>query len=184
MKQNLTKEMIQATSFYKTRPKVIRELMDRVPSTHEYRINDTGHTCTIHSYNENGTVSVIRAVEPNDAIRGISENIEWIKVFGLEPEDLTLIEDKPIEVDVNDLLDSETHVVKVQRSLASSDDEESMLIYTEDRKFEYQGPLTSTVASLMEDKVKIYAEAELIPDPKEEGKFKFCLVHLIEDQSW
>jgi hypothetical protein len=181
MKQNLTKEMIQESSFYKTRPKVIRKLMDELPSTHEYMIIDTGHVCTIHSYNENGTVSVMRPIEDGDLIKGIPEKTEWIKVFGLEPADLKLIEDKPIEVESDDLRDSETHQIKMQRSL-SSDDEERMLLYTKDRKFEYEGSLTDAARKFMKHDVKVYAEAEIIPNG--DGTFRFSLVHLIKDQSW
>lgn len=188
MEVQLTIEMIHDSAFYKTRPKSIQKLIDKLPGTHEYEIIDTGHICVIYSYSENGTVTVIRPVTEADEHFNLESHIEFINVFGLKPEDLKIRLDKPVMVDSSDITDEEVRVVKIQRSLAGSSDEDMMLVYDETREFTYEGPLTGDVARLMEDDVKIYAEAALIPnldkDGNADGTFRFSVVHIIEDQEW
>lgn len=41
-----------------TRPKVIREMGRKCPPDREYKIKSTGQTAVLHSYNEDGTVTV------------------------------------------------------------------------------------------------------------------------------
>ena len=41
-----------------SRPQVIKELCDRFPPYNLYRLKSTGQLVTLHSYNENGTVTV------------------------------------------------------------------------------------------------------------------------------
>jgi len=189
MKKNLTIELIRESAFYKTRPKKIQELIEKVPPTHEYQITETGHVCSIYSYAEDGTLTVVREVNEMDKLTGkIADNITHINVFGLKPEDLTKLDNKPIEVEEDDIKKEEMRIIKIQRSLASNKAEQSMLIYDEFREFEYEGPLTGDVARLMGDKPKIYAEAMLVPDKDEDGNetgtFKFSVAHLTEDQEW
>lgn len=65
-----------------TRPPVIQEMARRVPPDRLYRI-DSGHRCTIYSYNESGTVTVEVTGEFNRVIFGR-------RVFGIDPA--TLVE--------------------------------------------------------------------------------------------
>lgn len=181
--------MVQDSSFYKTRPKAIQKMIDKTPPTHEYKINETGHVCTIYSYEEGGSITVLREINDIDRVSGkLGDEITHLNVFGLTPEDITKLEDRPIEVDEDDIEHEEMKTIKIQRSLVSSDNSDTMLVYDEARDFEYQGPMTPEMISLMGDKPKIYAEAALTPNKDDNGKllgtFQFSIVHVIEDQEW
>lgn len=187
-KVNLTMETVKESAFYKTRPKHIQELIDKVPPTHHYKINDTGHICTIYSYQEDGGITVLREVNEIDKMNPkLDPKAEYINVFGLKPEDVTLLPDQPIQVDEEDIKSEEMMIVKIQRSLGGTEDEETMLIYDETREFMYQGPMIADVRRLMGEKEKIYAEAIINPNEDQADDLeasKFSIVHVIEDQEW
>jgi len=189
MKVELTLEMVQSTAFYQSRPKSIQKLIDKLPGTHEYEIIETEHICTIHSYNENGTVTIVRALVEGDRENfGLDEKTDGIQVFGLFPKDLRLRKDLPIMVEKNDRLEEEIKIVKIQRSLAGSTDEEQVLIYDKTKEFLYEGPLTGDVNRFMGEDDKVYGECSLLPNKDKEGKdlgtFRFSLIHRVKDQEW
>jgi hypothetical protein len=64
-----------------SRPPVIQELAAKLPGDRLYRIKDTGHRGTIHSYHENSTVTLL--------VDGRFNRVLFSrKVFGLSPEEL------------------------------------------------------------------------------------------------
>lgn len=65
-----------------SRPKLIQDLIDKLGPWTLYMLRETRHRCTIHSWNEDGTVTV--------AITGQYNLIPFgRRVFGVPPEDLT-----------------------------------------------------------------------------------------------
>lgn len=188
MEVKLTLEMIKDSEFYKTRPKSVQKLMMKVPGTHAYEILDTGHLCHIYSYNENGTVTVVRPVEDVDRERlDLADNITHINVFGLKPGDLKIRKDEPVMVNQEDVEGDEVRIVKIQRSLGGNVKETMMLIYDETREFMYEGPITPDVDSFIGDEDKVYAECALTPnltDGKPNGTYKFSLITPVNDQEW
>lgn len=178
--------MVRESAFYKSRPKVIQDLMEKVPPTHDYMIIETGHIGNIISYNEEGTVTLTRPTNEIDRIRGLKA--DFINVFGLKPEDIRKLDDKPIQVNEEDVISDKVIIVKVQRSLGGNNEEEMVLIYDEEKEFMYQGPMPGDVRALMGDAEKVYAEADLTPDRDEEGEltgtFKYSIIRIIEDKPW
>lgn len=70
-------------------------------------------------------------------------------------------------------------IVKVQRSITTSEAVPQVLVYNEDRSLQYQGPLTMEVAEWFEeDEYKFYADAEI----DELGRF--ALNYRVEEQDW
>lgn len=55
-------------------------------------------------------------------------------------------------------------IVKVQRSLATSEDVPQVLIYDRDRSVRLEGPLSDELARAMGADVKLYFEAEVVGD--------------------
>lgn len=73
-------------------------------------------------------------------------------------------------------------VVKIQRSIASSDERESCMVYNEDRSAMMICPLTAELRALFADDVfKIYAVADFNPDPEAR---ELHVVEVIDDQPW
>ena len=179
-------DMVRESAFFKSRPKAIQELMEKLPPTHEYRIIETGHIGSIYSYNEKGTVTLTREANEIDRMHGLKA--EYINVFGLKPEDIEIMKDKPIQVDDNAVTSDQIINVKVQRSLGGNNEEEMVLIYDESRDFMYEGPMPADIRAKMGEKEKMYAEACLTPDRNDEGDltgtFKYSIIRLIEDQPW
>ena len=64
-----------------SRPPVIRELCERFPPFNLYRLKGTGQRVTVHSYSENGTLTVNITGEYNIVIFDR-------QVFGIQPDDL------------------------------------------------------------------------------------------------
>lgn len=65
-----------------SRPQAVREMIDRWPPNRLYQMASTGHRCTIYSYSEDGTVTVL--------VTGEYNILEFArKVFGIDPNDLT-----------------------------------------------------------------------------------------------
>jgi len=65
----------------KTRPEIVQDLCERFPPDRLYRINGDGHRVTIHSYSEDGTMTVNVSGEYNSVI------FER-QVFGIKPDDI------------------------------------------------------------------------------------------------
>lgn len=51
-------------------------------------------------------------------------------------------------------------IIKIQRSLATTEKEQQMLVYDQSREFEYEGPITVEVAALLGREPKGYFIAE------------------------
>jgi hypothetical protein len=64
-----------------SRPPVVRELARRLPPTRLYRLKVSGHRCTIHSYSEDGSVTVNVTGDYNRVLFGR-------RVFGIPPDGL------------------------------------------------------------------------------------------------
>jgi hypothetical protein len=64
-----------------SRPEVIKELAKLLPPGRLYRLKTSNHRCTLHSYNEDRTVTVNVTGEYNRVLFSRS-------VFGIKPEDL------------------------------------------------------------------------------------------------
>src|SRR5678816_4355857 len=77
-----TEEQVKSFAEWRaTRPKVVQDLIDKLPMWTLFMLKETRHRCTIYSYNEDGTVSV--------AITGGYNLINYgRRVFGIHPEDL------------------------------------------------------------------------------------------------
>jgi len=65
-----------------TRPPLIQDLIDRFPPWTLFMLKDTRHRCTIYSYNENGTLTIVISGQFNLINFGR-------RVFGIHPDDLT-----------------------------------------------------------------------------------------------
>jgi hypothetical protein len=55
-------------------------------------------------------------------------------------------------------------IVKIQRPLMSTDPNAPVLIYNQDRTFETMVPFDRMMQFIMGDRVKMYAEVEILPD--------------------
>lgn len=64
-----------------SRPKAIQDLAAQLPPDRLYLLKKAGHRCTIHSYSEDGTVTVHVTGDYNLVVYGR-------KVFGVVPADL------------------------------------------------------------------------------------------------
>lgn len=69
-------------------------------------------------------------------------------------------------------------LVKIQRSIVTTEDHPQMLIYSKDRSVFHESDLTPEIKEIMGMEYKVYAEA--VKDDK--GKFK--VLRLVEDQPW
>jgi hypothetical protein len=74
-------DLDELRSWIEDRPQIIRDLCDRLPPDRLYRIKSSGKRCTIHSYSEDGTITVTVQAMYNDLPITYG-------VFGLRPEDL------------------------------------------------------------------------------------------------
>ena len=66
----------------KTRPKIVQDLCEQFPPDRLYQLYGTGHRVTIHSYSEDGTMTVIVSGEYNLV------TFER-RVFDIKPEEIT-----------------------------------------------------------------------------------------------
>ena len=82
-------------SWLASRPAVIQDMAKSHPPDRLYRMKDTGHRCTLYSYNENGTVTVDVTGEYNRVLFGR-------RVFGVAPSDLEECELPRPEEDLGD----------------------------------------------------------------------------------
>ena len=73
-----------------TRPQIIKDLCKRFPPYNIYRLKDSGHRVTLHSYSEDGTITVnvsgeYNAVMFDRQVFGISqENLEECDLPGAD----------------------------------------------------------------------------------------------------
>lgn len=68
-------------SWVSTRPPIIKDLCKRFPPYKLYHLKSSGHRVTLHSYSENGTITVNVSGEYNAVMFDR-------QVFGIKPEDL------------------------------------------------------------------------------------------------
>jgi len=68
-------------------------------------------------------------------------------------------------------------IVKIQQSLATSEGETQMLVYNEDRSYEFERPLTEWARQVLKGRPKAYFEMEVVP-----GGFR--LLGEVEPQPW
>lgn len=91
----MTLQDVQAMDWYKTRPKVIQDAIDKLPPIKLYRIKDIGKQCQVYSYSEPNdknkevTVTVILTGKggPLDGT-GLEKLDEGMKVFGYKLDNL------------------------------------------------------------------------------------------------
>ena len=77
------KDMVEWNEWKDSRPKVVREMCEKLPPWHYYDMPKTGQIAVPVSYNEDGTVRVI-IVGDQISIPSIMQ----IEVFGVSPSDL------------------------------------------------------------------------------------------------
>ena len=92
-----------------TRPEVVQKLCNDYPPDRLYKIKETGKRITLHSYSEDGTMTVNMTGEYNAVIFNS-------RVFGIKPEDIEECDlpatDEPTgtmltkEGDVNEFIDA------------------------------------------------------------------------------
>lgn len=68
-------------SWVATRPATVQEMCRKLPPDRLYRMNSTGHKVTLHSYSEDGTVTVDVSPDFNQVCFGR-------RVFGVAVDDL------------------------------------------------------------------------------------------------
>lgn len=73
-------------------------------------------------------------------------------------------------------------IVKIQRSLFTTEHTTQVYIYDKTRRNEYRGPITDQIEKLMGEKPKIYARASLIDD--ENGGKLFKIYKVVKDRNW
>jgi len=66
------------------RPKVVRDMIRKLPMDRLYRLKSSGHRVTLYSYSEDGTVTVNVLSVWNPETPLLSER----RVFGIDPKDL------------------------------------------------------------------------------------------------
>lgn len=96
---------LQQTEWYKTRPQIIKDLIDQFPYAASVRIRKTSQLAYIYSWNEDGTISVVITKEDNPNIINALPD-EAYRVFGYEPNDLVFIQENP-DLDLDRFLQGE-----------------------------------------------------------------------------
>ena len=74
-------------SWVAARPPVIKVMCEKLPPGRLYRLNTTGQRGTIHSYSEDGTVTMNFPADLNPC------SIFPVQVFGLNPNDIEECDD-------------------------------------------------------------------------------------------
>jgi len=86
-----TLEEIKESHWYKTKPKIIRELICQFPPDSAVLIKKTQQKAQIYSYFEDGTLKV--SIDPAENKTVGTVYSEPYLVFGYKPADLELIEE-------------------------------------------------------------------------------------------
>ncbi len=71
----------------KTRPKKIQQMAEKWPPYNIYRLTTTGQHCYLHSYSEDGTVSIIVNGHDSEVLNMMNQHMPC-NVFGINPEEL------------------------------------------------------------------------------------------------
>lgn len=71
----------------KGRPKIIKDLANKLNPFLRYRIKSTGQHCDIYSYSEDGTVTVAVNGYDKEILNIMNQSIQ-VNVFGLSPDDI------------------------------------------------------------------------------------------------
>lgn len=79
----------------KDRPEVIKKMAEKLKPWLKYKLKTTGQHCTIYSFSEDGTVTIYIDGHDDEVLNKINQLIA-IKVFGIDPDDLEVIELAPI----------------------------------------------------------------------------------------
>lgn len=74
------------------RPEIIKELANKLPPWHRYRIKQTGQHCHIFSYLENGTVVVTVNGHDSQFLDAANQAMPFT-VFGIDQNDLKIIDE-------------------------------------------------------------------------------------------
>lgn len=77
-------EELKETEWFKERPKVIKDLIRKVPSDTVYFMESSKHFCRIYSYHEDGTLTVVVLHVDNPGHLAFER-----RVFGINPNELT-----------------------------------------------------------------------------------------------
>jgi len=85
---------IKQTDWFKSRPKIIQDLICRFPYAATVRIKETKQIAYVYSWDENGTISVVITQEDNPGIRNAIPDENYC-VFGYKPDDLVFINENP-----------------------------------------------------------------------------------------
>lgn len=88
----MTLEEMKQTDWYKTRPKVIKDLICQYPYASTVKIKPTGQIAYVYSWFEDGTLSVVINQEDNPC-NAVSDGV--YRVFGYRPDDLEFIQENP-----------------------------------------------------------------------------------------
>ena len=75
-------------------------------------------------------------------------------------------------------------LVKVQVSIDTNQDQQQVLVYNEDKSYQWVGPASEDVLNEMKGRLKVFFEASLTPDPNKPGGKLIELNHEVEEQGW
>lgn len=97
----MTLKEIQESEWYKKRPKVIQEAINKLPPIHPYKFKDSGKQCIIRSYEEHksGKLEDVTCTVVKTGIGGVMAESglgvfdKDIGVFGVSLDDLEAWED-------------------------------------------------------------------------------------------
>lgn len=97
---------LKETCWYKERPDIIKELINKFPPSSSVLIKDTSQKAYTYSWSEDGTISLV--IDPSENKHLSNALSETYKVFRYKPDDLEFIcenpemslEDESAEVDV------------------------------------------------------------------------------------
>lgn len=96
---NFTLDELKETDWYKERPEVIKEAINRIPPTQLYQFKDSKKQCYIVGYTEpdDKTLEVTLIVQKTGVGGPMAEAglgvLDRNQVFGVKPDDLEIFED-------------------------------------------------------------------------------------------
>jgi hypothetical protein len=84
-------EQREFAAWFNSRPEKVRRIIADKPPWNRYRIKVTGQHCCLYSYSEDGTVTVTIDGHDSEVLAAINR-IMPVNVFGIDPDDLEIIE--------------------------------------------------------------------------------------------
>lgn len=86
----MTLEEFKETEWYKERPDIIKQVIEKIPPIQLYQFKNSGHQCVIYCYDEpeSGKVEDITVKVDKTGAGSLFPEVNKYRVFGVKPDDL------------------------------------------------------------------------------------------------